>query len=80
MLMILTIWEIRDPNIDFGDLCDGDYFFRWTLETDLIFITSKTEYDYEGHCTRHGVDYSIKHGYGIPKIKQDERTNAEFLA
>jgi hypothetical protein len=78
--MILTIWKISDPNIHWDYKKDEDYFYRWTLEADWIFITSKTEYKYEGHCTRHGTEYSIKHGYGIPKVKYDERTNTEFLA
>jgi hypothetical protein len=54
--------------------------YRWTLESEWIFITSKTEYEFEGHCERFGKRFALDHGERIKEIKYDDRTNLEFIA
>ena len=81
MKPILTIWEITDPNRDPDHYIDEDVrFYRWTFKYYGIFVTSETEFIHEGHCHRRGVEWVIKHGYGIPEVKYDSRTNVEFIA
>ncbi len=76
----LTIWEITNPNIDWEDLSGNDIFFRWVFRAYGIFVTSNIEYAHQGHCRRRGLEWILKHGYSVPGIKYNERTNAEFLA
>ena len=72
--MKLTIWKIQNPN----DI--NQYFYRWTFEAYFIFVTSQFEYTHEGICRRGGLQWALKHNYGIPKIKYNQRSNTEFLS
>jgi hypothetical protein len=75
--IMLTIWEITDPNPD--PVNETQRFYRWTFESAYHFMTSKIGYVHQGNCRRRGLEWVQKHGYGVPKIKYAERTNTEFI-
>ena len=78
----LTIWEISPPFGDYEEEETGLYpsVYRWTYENYGIFVTSNISYRYKGHCSRRGIEWILKHNYGIPRVVHKQRSNWEFLA
>ena len=74
---LLTVWHIFNPNDPDNE---EDMFYRWTFEFKDLFITSVLCYKFEGFCRRWGLNWILNHGYGVPKIKYDSRSNTEFIA
>ena len=77
---VLTIWEISPPIGNYEETDLDPPVFRWTYEAYGIFVTSSMSYAHKGHCSRRGTEWVLKHNYGVPKIKHDQRSNWEFLA
>jgi hypothetical protein len=78
MKVTCTIWEIYDPNEEIeNQFCEG---CRFTLENGKGLFIASPIYTSKAYAKKRAMSFCEKHGFKITEMKEDYRTNVEFLA